>query len=390
MKGNLVPVGKPAKEDGTMMSDEVPDVLYFKPDTYFQNLLADIDQAVSEIVLETYIFRFDEVGRQFVAALQRACSRGATVRLLIDGVGSYLDTNRLVKELESERCAIRIFHPLPWDFSVYRNALSAGQKYSQLLYTFASINRRDHRKLCIIDDKVAWLGSFNITVDHYNRKSNIHDDSWHDTGLRTIGPVVDALRVNFEQVWQRKGENRTQRTRQFLAVNSIDTRKQHSREIIELLQFAKRRILITNAYFNPSNRLLKNLKKAARNNLSVMLIVPSRSDVFLFPTISRTYYADLLNAGIRVFEYTNRVLHSKTMLVDDAVLVGSTNLNFRSFFHDLEVDALVFDDRAVRQMEQKFAVDLEQCTEITLRRWKHYPRILKLLGWLPRLLRYWL
>ena len=373
-----------------MLMAEQSDTLYFDPEAYFQNLLADIDQATSDIILETYIFRFDEVGQRFVAALQGACSRGVRVRLLIDGVGSYLDTDRLVKELESRRCAIRIFHPLPWDFSVYRNALNAEQKYSQLLYHIASINRRDHRKLCIIDDRIAWLGSFNITDDHHNRKSNKPNDSWHDTGLRTNGPVVEALRENFEQVWHRKGETRTQRTRQFLAVNSIDTRKRHSREIIELLQQASTRILITNAYFNPSNRLLKILKNAARNKISVQLIVPSRSDVFLFPNLSRTYYADLLNAGIRVYEYSNRVLHSKTMLVDDALLVGSTNLNFRSFFHDLEVDALVFNSKAVKQMEQKFAADLGQCTEITLQRWRNYPLILKLLGWLPRLLRYWM
>jgi len=373
-----------------MIVAEHSDSLYFDPEAYFQNLLADIDQASSDIVLETYIFKYDEVGRRFVTALRNACSRGVRVRMLIDGVGSYLDTNRLVKKLESERCTIRVFHPLPWDFSVYRNALSAGQNYSQLLYHIASINRRDHRKLCIIDEKIAWLGSFNITADHYNRNSNQADDSWHDTGLRSNGPVVEALLENFEQVWQRKSETRTQRTRQFLAVNTIDTRKQHSHEIIELLQSANRRIWITNAYFNPSNRLLKILKNAARQNLSVQLIVPVRSDVFLFPDLTRTYYADLLNAGIRVFEYKNRVLHSKTMLVDGALLVGSTNLNFRSFFHDLEVDALVFASNVVKQMEQKFAADLEQCTEITLRRWQNYPFILKLLGWLPRLMRYWM
>ncbi len=365
------------------------DSLFFDPEAYFEGLLGDIEQAQSSVILETYIFSFDEVGRRFVRAIQQVCSRGVEVRLLIDGVGSFLDTQRLVDELESERCDIRIFHPLPWDFRAYRNALSAGQHYSEMLYHIAAINRRDHRKLCIIDEQIAWLGSFNITADHYNRGSGQVDQIWHDTGLRTTGRVVEALKENFEQVWRRKGESRTQRTRQFLAVNTIGSRKRHSREIVEILQFAESRIYITNAYFNPSNRLLKTLKQAAGRQLSVKLIVPSRSDIFLFPSLSRTYYADLLNAGIRVFEYSNQVLHSKTMLIDDAVLIGSTNLNFRSFIHDLEVDALVFDETAVKQMEQKFESDLTHCIEITLRRWRKYPRLLKLLGWLPRLLRYW-
>lgn len=366
------------------------ETLYFDPEQYFGRLLLDIEQAKSEIILETYIFKIDEVGRQFITALHQACSRGVRLRLLIDGVGSYLDTRRLVDELESDRCGIRIFHPLPWDFNVYKNALIAGEKYSQVLYYLASINHRDHRKLCIIDGSIAWLGSFNITADHYNRRLNEPKDHWHDTGLRTTGEVVGALKQNFEQVWQRKGETRRRRTRQFLAIHAIGTRKQRSREIIDLLQQAQNRIWITNAYFNPSHRLLKSLKNAARNKVSVKLIVPSRSDVFWFPFFARTYYADLLNAGIRVFEYSTQVLHSKTMLIDDAVLVGSTNLNFRSFIHDLEVDALVFGQEAVSQMEDKFEQDESQSTEITLRRWRNYPMILKLLGWLPRMLRYWL
>lgn len=366
------------------------DTLFFDPEQYFNRLLNDIEQAKTEIILETYIFKFDEVGQQFVFALQRACTRRVRVRLLIDGVGSYLDTSRLVRELESTHCEIRIFHPLPWDFNVYKNALSAGEKYSQLLYYLASINHRDHRKLCIVDGTIAWLGSFNITADHYNRGPGQSDDHWHDTGLRTTGDVVKEIKDNFELVWQRKGETRRRRTRQFLAIHAIGTRKQRSREIIDLIQQAKNRIWITNAYFNPSNRLLRQLKKAANNNVSVRLIVPSRSDIAWFPFMARTYYADLLNAGIRVFEYSAQMLHSKTMVIDEAVLVGSTNLNYRSFIHDLEVDALVNSSDAVRQMERKFELDIEQCTEITLRRWRDYPWILKLLGWMPRMLRYWL
>ncbi len=364
--------------------------LLFDPEAYFETVLNDINHAKSEVILETYIFRLDEVGRAFVEALQSACRRGVQVRLLIDGVGSYLDTSRLIKLLESERCQIRIFHPLPWDFKVFRNALSAGQHYSDILSYLATINRRNHRKLCIIDQGIACLGSFNITADHYNRNPTNPRDNWHDTGLRTCGNAVEMLRQNFEQVWQRKGENRTQRTRQFLAFNTIRGRRQSARELLKELQSARKRICITNAYFNPSKRLLKILHRAASDGVSIRLIVPARSDIFFFPTLSRTYYADLLNAGIRVFEYQHRVLHSKTMLIDKTVVVGSTNLNYRSFIHDLELDALVYEPLVVEQMEQRFEEDILRCSEITLRRWLDYPLLLKLLAWLPRLLRYWM
>ncbi len=364
--------------------------LFFEPEVYYRTLLADINQATSEIILETYIFQLDEVGNDFVSALQKACARGVQVRLLIDGIGSYECTVRLVDLLESNRCQIRIFHPLPWDFKIFRNALSAGQHYSDILYYLARINRRNHRKLCIIDGQVAWLGSYNITADHFNRGAAKGNSAWHDTGLRTSGPVVNQLRQNFEQVWQRKGETRTRRSRQFLAIGTILDRKQSVTELLGVLSRAKTCVWITNAYFNPSNRLLKRLKRLAISGVSVQLIVAAKSDVTFFPTLSRTYYADLLGAGIRVFEYQNRIVHSKTMLVDDAVVIGSTNLNYRSFIHDLEIDALVTDIELVSQMRQRFERDIECCDEVTLQRWQNYPRILKWSGWLPRLMRYWL
>lgn len=372
------------------LSQESTSTLVFRPDAYFDGLLSDIDNACSEVILETYIFRLDEVGRAFVKSLQNACKRGVRVRLLIDGVGSYIDTTKLVRLLESERCEIKIFHPLPWDFKVFRNALSAGQHYSALLFNIARINRRNHRKLCIIDRSVAWLGSFNITADHYNRNLHLSGDNWHDTGLRTSGSTVGILLNNFDQVWQRKGESRRHRTRQFLAFSTIRGRKRSALALLDHLRSAVRRIEITNAYFNPSNRVLKILRQAAENGVAVKVIVPARSDIFFFPELSRTYYADLLNAGIRVYEYQNSVLHSKTMLIDDAVVIGSTNLNYRSFIHDLELDAMIDDPKMIEKMEQRFEQDLQQCIEVTLQNWRKYPLLLKWLAWIPRLLRYWL
>jgi cardiolipin synthase len=252
------------------------------------------------------------------------------------------------------------------------------------------MNHRDHRKLCLIDNQIAWLGSYNITADHAGPASDSADEFWHDTGLRVTGPVVQELVNNFNQVWHRKAGSIAERSRHYMAREEISRRRQPKLQLLGVLELAQTRIWITNAYFNPSNQVLRVLKRKARQGVSVKLIVPQRSDIIFFPLLSRSFYSDLLRTSIRVFEYGSRLLHSKTMIIDDQLLVGSTNLNYRSLFHDLELDMLLDDSAVVEQMKQRFRDDVSASTEITLRNWQQHPWLLKLLSWLSRFLRYWL
>ncbi|RLA09587.1 MAG: hypothetical protein DRQ59_12990, partial [Gammaproteobacteria bacterium] len=151
--------------------------------------------------MESYIFKLDETGKSVLVALENAIARGVSLQLLIDGVGSYHDAGVIAERLRSTNSEVRVFHPLPWDFSLYRRALYAGRWYSRFFHMIASINHRDHRKLCLIDAQIAWLGSYNITSDHANPGALDADDYWHDTGLRATGSVVSALDTNFGRVW---------------------------------------------------------------------------------------------------------------------------------------------------------------------------------------------
>jgi len=364
--------------------------LFFSPDEYFSGLIADIDNATRVISMETYIFKLDDTGNAVLQALRRAIDRGVRLQLLIDGIGSYRDASSIARALRSTSSEVRIFHPLPWDFALYRRALTAGQWYSQALHLVASINHRNHRKLCLIDERSAWLGSYNITADHSNRGSLDADDYWHDTGLRASGAVVSALVDNFNQVWHHKLASIGSRSRHFLTSEAIAQRRQPRLHLIRVMATAQRRIWITNAYFNPSLQVLKMLRQKAGEGVSVKLIVPRRSDSIFFPLLSRSFYSDLLHSRIRVYEYANRVLHSKTMIIDAQLLVGSTNLNYRSLFHDLELDLLSADPQIVARMEQRFAHDIKASEEITQRLWLRHPWLLKLLGLMSRFLRYWL
>jgi len=364
--------------------------LFFKPDEYFDNLIRDINRAQVEIILETYIFKLDNIGNRVLSALNDAAVRGVRLQLLIDGVGSYRDSSQIAENLGSENSEVRVFHPLPWDFPVYRRALKAERWYSQVFYFIASMNHRDHRKLCLIDRKTAWLGSYNITADHENLSSPVEDDYWHDTGLRVTGSVVQLLAANFNHVWHRKTGSISQRSRHFMARDEIRRRREPRLHLQQELGLCCQRIWVTNAYFNPSNQILKILKSKAESGLSVQLIVPKRSDSVFFPLLSRSFYTDLLQSNIRVFEYGNRVLHSKTILIDKQVLIGSTNLNYRSLFHDLELDLLLDNARLVEQMQERFCNDIADSVEITLDQWQQHPWLLRLLGWLSRFLRYWM
>ena len=364
--------------------------LFFTPDAYFDGLIKDLERAQHEILFEIYIFELDDIGNRVLEALERAAARQVRLRVIIDGVGSYRHANAIAARLDRLNCELRVFHPLPWDFSLYRRALSAERWYSNILYFFAALNHRDHRKLCIIDDSSAWLGSYNITDDHFNHQSASAGDYWHDTGLRVTGPIVSLLAANFSEVWQRKTGSVGKRSLYYLSNREFSRRHQHKLQLLHVLGLAHQRIWITNAYFNPSRRVLKMLKRKARAGVSVKLIVPTRSDVIFFPLLARSFYADLLQAGIRVFEYHERVLHSKTMVIDDQGLVGSTNLNYRSLFHDRELDLLTDDYEVVAELQARFEQDLENSTEISLRNPHKSPWLQRPLAWLARFMRYWL
>lgn len=363
--------------------------LFFDPHDYFDDLVEHIERAAHDIVFEIYIFELDAVGSRMLAALESAIARGVRVRVLLDGVGSFRHASRIATRLQGRTCAVRIFHPLPWDFAAYRNALRAGRWYSQFLHFVASINRRDHRKLCIVDGRFAWLGSFNLTAEHFEEMHGGDGGFWHDTGLRVGGPLVATLEANFEQVWAGKLGSFGERSRRFLAFEARTRHRRERQRLLAILAQSRSRIWITNAYFNPSRPVLKLLRKKARQGLDLRVIVPSRSDIPLFPALSRSFYSDLLRVGIRVYEYRRQVLHSKTMLIDDQVLIGSTNLNYRSLLHDLELDVLLDDPEVVESLQRRFGDDIRDSREITLRNWRNHPLLLRSLSWMSRLLRYW-
>lgn len=362
--------------------------LYDQAEPYFDELIDSIERAQTSVDVEFYIFQYDALGKRIIDALDRAVCRDVEVRVLIDGIGSSETAQQTIATMMGAGIAVKIFHPLPWQLQRHSWSIKQGSSLGKLFYLIRTINQRDHRKLCIVDNQTLWTGSLNISQKHL--PTDAGGEHWRDYGIAITGPGVAEITENFNALWHHQ---RPRLRHGFFKYhwNNLTAlaRRRKNRLLVEKITSAKRRIWIISAYFSPSSRVLKALENAATKNLDIRLLVPQKSDIHFFPLLTATYYSDLLKSGIRVFEYGPRFLHAKALLLDDFCLIGSTNFNHRSYLHDLELDIVLQSDHSKELLESFFLKDLEHSTEITLEDIGFGKRLIWL-GWIPRLLRYWM
>jgi cardiolipin synthase len=362
--------------------------LFDDASAYFNTLIDDINNAQHSIRLESYIFDWDKVGKRILAALNEAANRGVNVMLLVDGIGSMMSLEWLIQHAAQHRIQLRIYHPPPWFLRSHALALSQLPALPKVFYFLARLNQRDHRKLCVIDHHTAWVGSFNVSAVHLPHR--LGGQSWRDYGVRVSGQAVERLAENFDHLWlQRQPVQQSGHLKHYISNLSPITRRLRQQFLLDLINGANRRLWITNAYFSPSKSILKAIKRACRRGVDVRLIVAEQSDVPLFPDLTATYYSDLLRYGVEVYAYQKSILHAKVMLVDQRAIIGSTNFNHRSFLHDLELDLLLTETATLRKLEQYFHADTRNSHHLNGSDNPRYIRS-RLMGWLPRLFRYWL
>lgn len=356
-----------------------------EPQDFYRTLLTAIEAARYSIELESYIFELDALGESFVLALATAAQRGVRVRVLVDGVGSSTTCTQLAERLFEQGAAVQIYHPLPWLTGGYRWSRQRGGWLYKFLVFMLNINRRNHRKLCVVDGKTAWVGSFNFSMDHLSRGDG--GQGWRDYAIELQGRDIDSLVKGFDRLWSARGP-RFHRgfIARYLSNRSVKARRLRNRFVARQVSRCQRRSWLVSAYFAPTASLRRALLRACKNGRDVCLLLPESSDVAMFPGLSSHYYRELLRAGARIFLYQGGILHAKALLVDDISIIGSSNWNYRSSLHDLELDVIIDDKETQEALETIVRQDFDQSRELTL---EQTPSP-SLLSWLWYALRYWM
>ncbi|HEV8520804.1 MAG TPA: cardiolipin synthase [Burkholderiales bacterium] len=364
------------------------------PATY-KAMFAAIGKARNHINLETYIIEDDETGRQFADLLLKKQAQGVQVNLIYDSVGSIHTPKPFFDRLREGGIKVLEFNPV--------NPLTAKKGWQ--------INNRDHRKLLVVDGQTAFVGGINISSVYStgsspsrSTPSSAESIGWRDTHLQIEGPVVDEFQKFFMATWTAQHGAPLTAKNYFPAltvkghdlVRAIGSKPEDPRSLIYLtlvsaIAHAEKQVHLTNAYFVPDPQFLKTLIDAAQRGVDVKLILPSVSDSGLVFHAGRSHYSELLAAGVKIYERGGSVLHSKTVCIDGVwSSIGSTNLDWRSFLHNDELNAVVLGREFAQQMQAMFAQDLAASTAITAEEWEHRPLRFKFRERAARLWEYWL
>jgi cardiolipin synthase len=379
--------------DVPIYMDNTVRLLIDGPATY-EAMLAAIDEAERYVMLETYIFADDEAGRRFAELLAAKSENGVSVLAVYDSFGSIGNDDSFFEMMRSSGVELIEYNKF--------NPVEGGNPLK--------LNNRNHRKLLVIDGVVAFTGGINLSSTYSSRstglpKKNPAREGWRDTHIQIRGPAVQGFEKTFLDQWRELGGseiptmdesvNVTGAGNEIVAVLKAEGGDGKQSAIfaayLDAMRLAEERIWITQAYFAPDKEFLQLLASSAQRGVDVRLLAPGLSDSAMVLSASRSRYGDLLEAGVRIFENQNAVLHAKTAVIDGFwSTVGSSNLDYRSFLHNDEVNAIVIGKEFGLEMEKQFLQDMTHAREIELQEWNDrslWSKIREKLSWT---IEYWL
>ena len=348
-------------------------------DEKFKLLFKDIEEAEHHIHLEYFIIKDDKIGTELLDLLCKKASEGLEIRIAIDDVGSSI-TSKMKRKLKD--CGIEM-HP----FMPVRFSNSTGK-----------MNYRDHRKIVVIDGKIGYVGGINVSDDYVNAHNERY---WRDTHVRIIGEAVKPLQILFFTTWDFVSGDELKISKAYfpdhnckeniplqIAASGPDTDWSNIMEAIFVaITNAEDHVYITTPYFIPNSEIVTALQVLARSNKEVKIIVPKKSDSWIAEYATNSYLEMLLEAGVEVYRYTKGFIHAKTMVVDGVFCtVGTTNMDYRSFNINFEVNALIYNKKISSELTEFFNDDLKDCEKLELKSWQNRSKRTKLIEAVARLM----
>jgi cardiolipin synthase len=361
--------------------------------TTYDAMFAAIENAKDHINMETFIIEDDEIGQRFAELLISKQRSGVQVNFIYDSVGSLYTPKEFFKPMKESGVNVLEFNPI--------NPLEARKGWQ--------VSRRDHRKLLIVDGQIAFVGGINISSVYSSgsfgrSKPTKGKVTWRDTHLRMSGPVVSEFQKLFMATWnEQKGEplaskdyfpdlkNKGNDVVRAIGSSPEEPYSQMYVTLLSAINSAETQVFLTNAYFVPDPQLLAALKEAVQRGVDVSLLLPEKTDSVLVFYASRSYYDELLSAGVKIYERQEALLHAKTAVIDGVwSTIGSTNLDWRSFTNNQEINAVILGQDFGAQMQDLFETDLESSKPVTLEEWRKRSIVARIKEKAARLWAHWL
>jgi len=350
----------PVREPSTVPVGEGDVTTYTFGRDLYDDMIAAIDGAERQVLFETYIWKGDATGERFKQALAAAADRGVEVYCIYDGFA-----NLVVSPA---------FKRFPASMKVLRYPVYAAG------WRFFDLRRygRDHRKILVVDDRVGFIGGYNV--------GSAYETEWRDTHVRVTGPAVFDLKRSFADFWNLNRRRLIRGSQRPLLLETASTWEPKIRVhrnvprlwmfpirgmYLEAINRASRNVWMTQAYFLADQDFVDALKDAARRGVDVRLLLPLKSNHIVADWISRGYFSQLLDAGVRILRYRDAMVHAKTATVDGTwSTVGTANIDRLSLQGNYEINVEVIDEGLAKELEEVFLVDQSNCLELTSGEWE--------------------
>ncbi len=340
----------------------------------FPEVLAAIEAARHHIHIEYYIYEDDNIGQRLADALMRKAREGVKVRFIFDAFGSRSIRKRFLKRLREAGVEAYPFNRI------------------RVIALANPLNYRNHRKIIVVDNHIGFVGGINISDRYINYDTNgLRKNSlfWRDLHLRIAGPGVQYLQYLFFGDWNFCSGQQLQPTREYFnpsAYHDGDESVQIAASgpdspvstvmlsIVKAMNLARSEILITTPYFIPGETILNAIKVAALSGVSVRILAPGISDSRLVNAAAWSYFDDLLRIGVEIYLYRKGFIHAKSIVVDDRIsIVGTANMDFRSFDLNFEVNAVIYGKKLAGELRTIFFEDLADAEKIDPLAWRQRP-----------------